>query len=51
MTKILDAAVVLLVNVAVSSDIKGVAIIVGRICVDVDSVMLVDKTVKVSENW
>lgn len=49
-TKILDAAVVLLVNVAVSSDIKGVAIIVGRICVDVDSVMLVDKTVKVSEN-
>ena len=50
-TKILDAAVVLLVNVAVSSDIKGVATIVGRSCVDFDSVMLVDNTAKVSENW
>lgn len=49
-TKILDAAVVLLVNVAVTTDIKGVVIIVGRICVDFESVMFVDKTAKVSEN-
>ena len=50
MTKILDAAVVLLLKVAVISDIKGVAIAVGRICVDFESVILVDKSAKVSEN-
>ena len=39
-------SVALLVNVVVTSDINVVDISVGRICVDFDSVTLVDKTAK-----
>ena len=42
--KILVVSVTLLVNVAVTSDINVVTIAVGRICIDFDSVILVDKT-------
>ena len=48
-TKILVVSVALLVNVVVTSDIHGVVIAVGRICVDFDSVILVDKTAKIIE--
>lgn len=44
---ILDVFVSLLANVVVTSDMTGVAIIVGRICIDFDSVLLVDKTANI----
>ena len=44
---ILVVSVTLLENIAVTSVIDVAAIAVGRICVDIDSVMLVDKTAKI----
>ena len=44
---ILSVSVTLLENMAVTSVVDVVAIAVGRICVDIDSVMFVSKTAKI----
>lgn len=44
---ILVVSVTLLGNITVTSVIDVVAIAVGRVCVDIDCVMLVDKTAKI----